>query len=195
MENLEQLVQDGLTAVKNADSLQALDQIRVEYLGKKGVITQQAKTLGKLSPEERPAAGQKINEAKGQVEEAINARRASLEEAAIADRLARESIDVTLPGRGQDLGGLHPVTRTLQRIEQFFGNAGYTVEQGPEIEDDYHNFEPEYSGPSSSPCHARHLLFQSGHTAAHPHLAGPDPYHGSGQTAVPDDLSRPRLPL
>ena len=158
MENLEQLVQDGLTAVKNADSLQTLDQIRVEYLGKKGVITQQAKTLGKLSPEERPVAGQKINEAKGQVEEAINARRASLEEAAIADRLARESIDVTLPGRGQDLGGLHPVTRTLQRIEQFFGNAGYSVEQGPEIEDDYHNFE-SLNIPGHHPARAMHDTF------------------------------------
>lgn len=83
MENLEQLVQDGLAAVDKADSLQALDQIRVEYLGKKGVITQQAKTLGKLSAEERPAAGQKINEAKGQVEQAINARRTDLERAAI----------------------------------------------------------------------------------------------------------------
>lgn len=158
MENLEQLVQDGLTAVKNAESLQALDQIRVEYLGKKGVITQQAKTLGKLSAEERPAAGQKINEAKGQVENAINARRASLEEAAIAEKLAKESIDVTLPGRGQDLGGLHPVTRTLQRIEQFFANAGYTVEQGPEIEDDYHNFEA-LNIPGHHPARAMHDTF------------------------------------
>src|SRR5690554_5037898 len=141
MENLEQLVQDGLSAVEAADNLQALDQIRVEYLGKKGVITQQAKTLGKLSAEERPAAGQKINEAKGQVEQAINARRVALESAAIEAKLARESIDVTLPGRGQDLGGLHPVTRTLQRIEEIFARAGYSVEQGPEIEDDYHNFE------------------------------------------------------
>ena len=114
MENLEQLVQDGLNAVESANDLQALDQIRVEYLGKKGVITQQAKTLGKLSAEERPAAGQKINEAKEQVEQAINARRADLESAAIEAKLASESIDVTLPGRGQDLGGLHPVTRTLE---------------------------------------------------------------------------------
>lgn len=158
MENLEQLVQDGLAAVAQADSLQALDQLRVEYLGKKGVITQQAKTLGKLSAEERPAAGQKINEAKGQVEQAINARRGDLEEAAIADRLARESIDVTLPGRGQDLGGLHPVTRTLQRIEQFFAGAGYSVEQGPEIEDDYHNFEA-LNIPGHHPARAMHDTF------------------------------------
>jgi phenylalanyl-tRNA synthetase alpha chain len=158
MENLDQLVQDGLAAVDSADSLQALDQIRVEYLGKKGVITQQAKTLGKLSAEERPAAGQKINEAKGQVEQAINARRTDLERAAIEQKLASESIDVTLPGRGQDLGGLHPVTRTLQRIEQFFSRASYTVEQGPEIEDDYHNFEA-LNIPGHHPARAMHDTF------------------------------------
>jgi phenylalanyl-tRNA synthetase alpha chain len=158
MENLKQLVQDGLAAVEGADNLQALDQIRVEYLGKKGVITQQAKTLGKLSAEERPAAGQKINEAKGQVEQAINLRRTDLERIAIEQKLASESVDVTLPGRGQDLGGLHPVTRTLQRIEQFFSKAGYTVEQGPEIEDDYHNFEA-LNIPGHHPARAMHDTF------------------------------------
>jgi phenylalanyl-tRNA synthetase alpha chain len=158
MENLNQLVQDSLAAVENADDLKALDQIRVEYLGKKGAITQQAKTLGKLSAEERPAAGQKINEAKGKVELAINARRDDLERVAIEQKLAGESIDVTLPGRGQDLGGLHPVTRTLQRIEQFFGKAGYTVEQGPEIEDDYHNFEA-LNIPGHHPARAMHDTF------------------------------------
>ncbi|MBY6031656.1 phenylalanine--tRNA ligase subunit alpha [Marinobacter daepoensis] len=158
MENLKQLVQDGLSAVEKADNLQALDQIRVEYLGKKGVITQQAKTLGKLSAEERPVAGQKINEAKGQVEQAINAKRADLEKAAIEARLAAESIDVTLPGRGQDLGGLHPVTRTLQRIEEIFSRAGYSVEQGPEIEDDYHNFEA-LNIPGHHPARAMHDTF------------------------------------
>jgi phenylalanyl-tRNA synthetase alpha chain len=158
MENLDQLVQDGLAAVENASDLKALDQIRVEYLGKKGVITQQAKTLGKLSAEERPAAGQRINEAKGKVEQAINARRDDLERADIEQKLASESIDVTLPGRGQDLGGLHPVTRTLQRIEQFFGKAGYTVEQGPEIEDDYHNFEA-LNIPGHHPARAMHDTF------------------------------------
>ncbi len=158
MENLDQLVQDGLKAVEKADDLKALDQIRIEYLGKKGVITQQAKTLGKLSAEERPAAGQKINEAKGRVEQAINARRDDLERQAIEQKLSSESVDVTLPGRGQDLGGLHPVTRTLQRIEQFFSKAGYTVEQGPEIEDDYHNFEA-LNIPGHHPARAMHDTF------------------------------------
>ncbi|MDX1754661.1 MAG: phenylalanine--tRNA ligase subunit alpha [Marinobacter sp.] len=158
MENLEQLVQDGLAAVEQAGGLQALDQVRVDYLGKKGVLTQQLKSLGKLSPEERPAAGQKINDAKAQVQQAINARRAELEQAALDAKLASESIDVTLPGRGQDLGGLHPVTRTLQRIEQFFAKAGYTVEQGPEIEDDYHNFEA-LNIPGHHPARAMHDTF------------------------------------
>jgi phenylalanyl-tRNA synthetase alpha chain len=158
MENLKQLVQDGLAAVASADNLQALDHIRVEYLGKKGAITQQAKTLGTLSADERPAAGQKINDAKGQVEQAINARRSDLERIAIEAKLASESIDVTLPGRGQELGGLHPVTRTLQRIEDFFASAGYSVEQGPEIEDDYHNFEA-LNIPGHHPARAMHDTF------------------------------------
>ena len=158
MENLKQLVQDGLAAVESADNLQALDHIRVEYLGKKGSITQQAKTLGTLSSDERPAAGQKINDAKGRVEQAINARRSDLERIAIEAKLASESIDVTLPGRGQELGGLHPVTRTLQRIEDFFASAGYSVEQGPEIEDDYHNFEA-LNIPGHHPARAMHDTF------------------------------------
>lgn len=158
MENLEQLVQDGLKAVEQADNLQALDQVRVDYLGKKGVLTQQLKSLGQLSADERPAAGQKINQAKAQVQDAINARRAELESAALDAKLSAESIDVTLPGRGQSQGGLHPVTRTIQRMEQFFARAGYTVEEGPEIEDDYHNFEA-LNIPGHHPARAMHDTF------------------------------------
>lgn len=158
MENLDQLVQDGLAAVAQADSLQTLDQVRVDYLGKKGVLTQQLKSLGQLSAEERPAAGQKINEAKGRVQQALTERRDTLEASAIDQKLAAESIDVTLPGRGQDLGGLHPVTRTRERIERFFTGAGYSVEQGPEIEDDYHNFEA-LNIPGHHPARAMHDTF------------------------------------
>ncbi len=158
MENLDQLVQDGLAAVEQADSLQTLDQVRVDYLGKKGLLTQQLKALGQLSAEERPAAGQKINDAKGRVQQALSERRATLEASAIDQKLASESIDVTLPGRGQDLGGLHPVTRTRERIERFFTGAGYTVEQGPEIEDDYHNFEA-LNIPGHHPARAMHDTF------------------------------------
>ncbi|MGP4845830.1 phenylalanine--tRNA ligase subunit alpha [Marinobacter sp. 1Y8] len=158
MENLEKLVQDGLEAVRQATDLKSLDLVRVDYLGKKGVLTQQLKSLGQLSAEERPAAGQLINQAKVQVQDAINDRRAALESSALDARLASESIDVTLPGRGQVQGGLHPVTRTLQRIEQFFARAGYSVEQGPEIEDDYHNFEA-LNIPGHHPARAMHDTF------------------------------------
>lgn len=158
MENLEKLVQDGLEAVGQATDLKSLDLVRVDYLGKKGVLTQQLKSLGQLSAEERPAAGQLINQAKVQVQDAINDRRAALESSALDAKLASESIDVTLPGRGQVQGGLHPVTRTLQRIEQFFARAGYSVEQGPEIEDDYHNFEA-LNIPGHHPARAMHDTF------------------------------------
>ena len=158
MENLEKLVQDGLKAVGQATDLKSLDLVRVDYLGKKGVLTQQLKSLGQLSAEERPAAGQLINQSKVQVQDAINERRTELESSALDAKLASESIDVTLPGRGQAQGGLHPVTRTLQRIEQFFSRAGYSVEQGPEIEDDYHNFEA-LNIPGHHPARAMHDTF------------------------------------
>jgi len=158
MENLEDLVRQGLDEVEKAQDLQALDQLRVDFLGKKGALTQLLKGLGKLPAEERPAAGQQINEAKEQVRQAIVARKNGLESAALEARLAAESVDVTLPGRAQDLGGLHPITRTLQRIESFFAKAGYTVEQGPEIEDDYHNFEA-LNIPAHHPARAMHDTF------------------------------------
>lgn len=98
-------------------------------------------TLRELPPEERPATGAVINEAKEQVQQALNARKAELESAALNARLAAETIDVSLPGRRIENGGLHPVTRTIDRIESFFGELGFTVATGPEIEDDYHNFD------------------------------------------------------
>src|SRR5690625_5208823 len=142
MENLTALTEAALKLVQDAQDLQALERVRVEYLGKKGLISAQMKSLGKLSPEDRPAAGAKINRAKDQVQEAISTRRESLERAAIDARLAAETVDVTLPGRGeQDSGGLHPVSRTRERIVAISSAAGYAVAEGPEIEDDYHNFE------------------------------------------------------
>ena len=158
MDNLEALVQEGLEAVGKARDLKGLDQIRVDYLGKKGKLTQLLKGLGKLTAEERPAAGQQINDAKEKVQVAISERRETMESSALASRLASESVDVTLPGRGQTVGGLHPVTRTLRRIEGFFSRAGYSVEQGPEIEDDYHNFEA-LNIPGHHPARAMHDTF------------------------------------
>ena len=158
MENLEALRDEALNAISGASDLKTLEQLRVDYLGKKGHLTQLLKGLGKLDPEERPAAGQRINEAKERVQEAINTRRERLEAAALDEQLAAESVDVTLPGRGREAGGLHAVTRTLRRIEEIFGGAGYRVEEGPEIEDDHHNFEA-LNIPAHHPARAMHDTF------------------------------------
>ncbi|BCD99449.1 phenylalanine--tRNA ligase subunit alpha [Marinagarivorans cellulosilyticus] len=158
MENLAELTVAALKLVADANDLAALDEIRVDYLGKKGQITAQLKSLGKLSAEERPAAGAQINEAKVQVQNAINERKADLEKAAINAKLAAETLDVTLPGRHAERGSLHPVTHTLNRIEDIFVCAGYSVEQGPEVEDDFHNFEA-LNIPSHHPARAMHDTF------------------------------------
>jgi phenylalanyl-tRNA synthetase alpha chain len=161
MEHLKQLVTDGLNAVVQAADEAALDQVRVQYLGKKGELTQQLKSLGKLSSEERPAAGAKINEAKQQVQDAITVKRTMMAANALSKQLAVEGIDVTLPGRGQDIGGLHPVTMTIERIQNFFAQIGFSVAQGPEIEDDYHNFEA-LNIPAHHPARAMHDTFYFG---------------------------------
>ena len=155
---IEQLRDDALAEVALAADLAALDQVRVRQLGKSGLLTAQLKQLGKLPKEERPKAGQAINQAKVQVQKAIDARKAELEQGALAARLAAERIDVTLPGRGQQPGGLHPVTRTLQRIERLFANAGFSIAEGPEVEDDYHNFEA-LNIPAHHPARAMHDTF------------------------------------
>ena len=141
MSHLAELVASATAAINQASDVAALDNVRVEYLGKKGHLTLQMTTLRELPPEERPAAGAVINEAKEQVQQALNARKAELESAVLNARLAAETIDVSLPGRRIENGGLHPVTRTIDRIESFFGELGFTVGSAREIEDNYHNFE------------------------------------------------------
>ncbi|MGD8377971.1 MAG: phenylalanine--tRNA ligase subunit alpha [Gammaproteobacteria bacterium] len=141
MEGLDDLIADAERAIGEARDLAALDQLRVHYLGKKGVITAQLKQLGKLPAEERPEAGQRINRAKQQVAAGLEARKAALEAAGLEARLAGEAVDVTLPGRGHAPGGLHPVTRILDRIGDLFRGLGFGVETGPEIEDEFHNFD------------------------------------------------------
>jgi phenylalanyl-tRNA synthetase alpha chain len=158
MENIEELLAQACSAVEAATSVVELEQARVEYLGKKGPLTALLKGLGKLSAEERPAAGAQINEAKQVVAEKIQQRRYNLETAALATKLASETIDISQPGRGQDLGSLHPITKTLERIEQFFGSIGYSVAEGPEIEDEYHNFEA-LNIPAHHPARAMHDTF------------------------------------
>lgn len=158
MENLQSLADQAKSAIAEATDLAGLDDVRVQYLGKKGEITALLKGLGKLSAEERPKAGAEINVVKQELQELINARKTSLESSAVAEKLAAETIDVTLPGRGQASGGLHPITRTLERISQFFTNIGFEVVEGPEIEDDYHNFEA-LNIPAHHPARAMHDTF------------------------------------
>jgi len=158
MENLDQLVQSANQAVSSANTVADLDQVRVDYLGKKGQITALLKGLGKLDASERPAAGAKINEAKEAVMANLTAKKSAMEESALEAQLMSEAVDVTLPGRATELGGLHPVTKTMRRIEAFFAKAGYSVEVGPEIEDDYHNFEA-LNIPGHHPARAMHDTF------------------------------------
>ncbi len=158
MENLEELADKAKAAVAAAGSSAELDAVRVEFLGKKGQITALLKGLGKLSAEERPAAGAAINVVKQDVADLINEAKAALDAEAVAGKLASETIDVTLPGRGQSTGGLHPVTRTIERMEDFFGGIGFDVVEGPEIEDDYHNFEA-LNLPPHHPARAMHDTF------------------------------------
>ncbi|MBU2023750.1 MAG: phenylalanine--tRNA ligase subunit alpha [Gammaproteobacteria bacterium] len=141
MENLKQILADALSAVAASESESALDDVRVHYLGKKGALTALLKQLGNVSAEERPKFGQLVNEAKDQVQEKITERKSSLVKVALDAKLATETIDISLSGKGQEVGGLHPVTRTMERIETFFRGIGFDVASGPEIEDDYHNFE------------------------------------------------------
>ncbi|MGB0732998.1 MAG: phenylalanine--tRNA ligase subunit alpha [Pontibacterium sp.] len=172
MENIESLLAEGIAAVEKAENVQDLDQIRVEYLGKKGQFSQLRKGLGKLSAEERPAAGARINEVIQSFTGALNDKKTNIEAAALEAKLAAETIDVTLPGRGEELGGLHPVTRTMERIEAFFANVGYSVAQGPEIEDDYHNFEA-LNIPAHHPARAMHDTFYfDAHTLLRTHTSG-----------------------
>ncbi|OOY41822.1 phenylalanine--tRNA ligase subunit alpha, partial [Solemya velum gill symbiont] len=155
---LEQLLETAIAAVAEAMDLQALDAVRVSYLGKSGAFTEQLKQLGKLPKEERPAAGQVINQAKQALQQKIQEKKVQLETAGLQQRLEQERIDVTLPGRGQGTGGLHPVSRTMRRIETLFRSAGFDVAEGPEIEDDFHNFEA-LNIPEHHPARAMHDTF------------------------------------
>ena len=158
MENLDALTSDALAAIEQARDIPGLEQLRVQFLGKKGSLTELLKGLGKLDPQKRPQAGAAINAAKTRVQDALEARKTILSAEAAASRQVAEAVDVTLPGRRQSSGGLHPVTRTLQRIEEIFTSAGYDVMQGPEIEDDYHNFEA-LNIPAHHPARAMHDTF------------------------------------
>ncbi len=158
MQQLEEVVGQARAEIEGVSDIAALDEIRVKYLGKKGFFTEQMKGLGALSAEERPAAGAVINQAKQQVQDALNERREALEVAVLNHKLAAETIDVSLPGRRIENGGLHPVTRTIERIERLFGEMGFKVARGPEIEDGFHNFDA-LNIPTHHPARTDHDTF------------------------------------
>lgn len=155
---LTDIVAAAQAAVANASNPSELEQVRIDYMGKKGLLTEQLKSLGTLSAEQRPAAGQLINEAKQQVQDCINARNDELKAVELSSKLAAEQIDVSLPGRRAQVGGFHPVSKTIQRIETFFGDLGFRVVEGPEVEDDFHNFDA-LNIPSNHPARADHDTF------------------------------------
>ena len=155
---LNALLEQATQAIQDSSDMAGLEQVRVDYMGKKGRITELLKSLGGMDPEQRKVAGQHINELKQQVQHALNEKRDQLQQAQLAEKLASERIDVTLPGRLLETGGLHPVTRTIQRIESFFAELGFSVKQGPEIEDDFHNFDA-LNIPEHHPARADHDTF------------------------------------
>jgi phenylalanyl-tRNA synthetase alpha chain len=158
LHDLDPLLQGALADVQRAASLTDLDEVRVRMLGKKGELTARLKQLGALDPDTRRAAGAKINEAKDALNAAIDAKHAALSDAELAKKLAADAVDVTLPGRGQRYGGIHPVSRARRRIETIFRSAGFDVASGPEIEDEWHNFEA-LNIPANHPARAMHDTF------------------------------------
>jgi phenylalanyl-tRNA synthetase alpha chain len=158
VEDLQQLLVQAQREIAAADDSAALEQLRVDYLGKKGRLTAQLKQLGQLPPEQRPQAGQAINAAKQTLQQALESQRQALQAIALEARLANEAVDVTLPGRGSGIGGRHPLSRTLDRIEHFFRRMSFEVASGPEIEDDFHNFEA-LNIPDHHPARAMHDTF------------------------------------
>jgi phenylalanyl-tRNA synthetase alpha chain len=158
MANLDHLITEAQADFAACDTTTALEDAKAKYLGKTGLLTDALKGLGKLSAEARPAAGAAINVVKKGVETALNARRDAILNAAQAEQLASESLDVTLPARAQSKGGLHPVSLTLQRVEQLFHSVGFDVATGPEIETDFYNFTA-LNIPENHPARAMHDTF------------------------------------
>ena len=158
MENLEPIANQARSAIAAAQDSATLEQLRVDYLGKKGQLTGLLKGLSNLTPEDRPKAGALINVVKQELQELIGERKTSLDATAVKAKLEQESIDVTMPGRAKTIGGVHPVTQTIERMEDFFSAIGFDVVEGPEIEDDYHNFEA-LNIPAHHPARAMHDTF------------------------------------
>ncbi len=157
-QQLDELLHAARADVAEAADLTKLDEVRVRYLGKKGLLTQQLKSIGGLAPEQRRAFGQAVNSAKDQLSESIESRKVALQQSALTAALDEDAIDVTMPGRGQQSGSLHPIMRTLDRLLEIFIRMGFDVADGPEIEDDFHNFEA-LNIPKDHPARAMHDTF------------------------------------
>lgn len=169
--SIEEILTQALQALAHAKDLAELDLVRVNYLGKKGLFTQHMKALGNLDPEQRKSVGQIINTAKNSFQDALDSRKLTLESEQLQARLASECVDVTLPGRGQSIAGLHPVTITMRRIAKIFADAGFNIAEGPEIEDDYHNFGA-LNIPEHHPARAMHDTFYfDAHTVLRTHTS------------------------
>ena len=161
MQNVEEILTKAQAQIKDATDLASLDAFRVNYLGKKGELTQLLKNLANVSPEERPKVGQAVNQAKQAIATAINQKKEALESAALAQKLESEAIDITLPGRKNALGSLHPVSKVRRRLTTYFKQMGFEVVEGPEIENDYYNFEA-LNIPAHHPARAMHDTFYFG---------------------------------
>ncbi|ODN42646.1 phenylalanine--tRNA ligase subunit alpha [Piscirickettsia litoralis] len=161
MQQVDEILSEAITRIQETESTQSLDEIRVHYMGKKGRLTEVLKGLGKLSAEERPKVGQAVNVAKGELQHVLNNRLEELKLQEMQAQLGAEKIDVTLAGRGQNMGHFHPVTKVLNRITYLLGRAGFAVAEGPEIEDDFHNFEA-LNIPKHHPARAMQDTFYFG---------------------------------
>jgi len=157
-QELDSLLENAVQAINQSKDLASLDSVRVAYLGKKGEITAKLKNLGQIPADQRPAAGQAINRIKLQIQNLLEQQKSAINARLIDDRLSSETVDISLPGRGEQLGGLHPVTLTMNRIQKMFGKLGFDVVEGPEVEDDFHNFEA-LNIPEHHPARAMHDTF------------------------------------
>src|SRR5579862_7664078 len=140
MSDIKNILDQAVEKIKSAQDLLSLENIQVYYLGKKGVLTEQLKNLSKLSAEDRPKVGQELNQLKNQIQDNINQQKILLKEHDLKDQLSQDKIDITLPGRGYPIGNLHPITRTRERLQYYFEQLGFVCVDGPEVEDDFHNF-------------------------------------------------------
>ena len=158
MADLQEIIQQAEQEISKVESLPELEQVKARFVGKKGLITAQMKQMATLPPEEKPKFGARVNEAKKEVFAIIEAKQTAIKTAEINAKLANETIDVTLSGRNSEVGGVHPVNRTLRRIESYFGQMGFSVAEGPEVEDDFHNFTA-LNIPEHHPARAMHDTF------------------------------------